>query len=173
MTNKWLRLGALYLRFTVLGAIVAAVASYAMAQSLVATHAYTRATLPGIPGEHAKSVLPPTYYIYVEVKRGSQVSAEWAWVRGKYFDCVLRKVITPVTVESDPVVRTEMKETLVPKTANDVYRVVLGDAKERMSSDRESGLIANNEAVIGLVVNSSRAYAAVKSIKPLRPAAAN
>ena len=144
-----------------------------MAQSPVATYGYSRATLPGIPGEQAKSVFPDGYYLYVEVKRGSRVSAEWAWVRGKYYDCTLRKISTPVLVESDPGVPTEKKMTLVSKTSNDVYSVVLGNVRERTaSSAQESELIARNQAVIALVVDKSGAFAAIQSIKALRPGAA-
>jgi hypothetical protein len=62
----------------------------------------------------------------------------------------------------------------VPKTSGDVYSVVLGNAKVRtVSRDKEKELIADNEAVIALVVNQSAVYAAVQTIKALRPAAAS
>ena len=76
-------------------------------------------------------------------------------------------------VESDPGVPTEEKETLVSKTSKDVYSVVLGKVKVRTASNgQERELMANNEAVIALVINRSGAYAAIQSIKALRPAAA-
>ena len=78
-----------------------------------------------------------------------------------------------VLVESDPGVPTEEKETLVSKTSKDVYSVVLGKVKVRTASNgQERELMANNEAVIALVINRSGAYAAIQSIKALRPAAA-
>jgi hypothetical protein len=161
----------------VLGAFVGAVMSSALAQSPITAHGFSRATLPGIPGDQqgpqGKPIFPPEYYLYLEIKPGSRISAEWAWVRGGYYDCKLTRVRTPVSVESDPGVPTEKKETLVPKTSNDVYRVVLGDGKTRSApTGQEKALIANNEAVIAVVVNDSQAYAAIPSIKPLRPAAA-
>jgi hypothetical protein len=144
-----------------------------MAQSPVTMYGYSRATLPGIPGVQGKDVFPLKYYLYVEVKPGSRVSAEWAWIGGKYYDCTLKKVSTPVLVESDPGVPTEKKETLVPKTSNDVYGVVLGNVKAQTASNsQERELIANHEAVIGLVVDKLSAYAATQSIKALRPASA-
>ena len=151
--------------------------SSAMAQSPVTAYGYSRATLPGIPGDQKdtqeKDMFPPRYYLYVEVKPGSRISAEWAWVRGSYYDCKLTRVSTPVLVESDPGVPTEKKETLVSKSSNDVYSVVLGDVKVRPAPNgQERELIANNEAVIALVINKSGAYAAIQSIKALRPAAA-
>jgi hypothetical protein len=160
----------------------AVVMSFAMAQSLIATYGYSRATIPGIPGRlttedqrrtQESAVFPLKYYLYVEVKRGSVVSAQWAWVGGKYYNCALTKVSTPVLVESDPGVPTEKKETLVPKTSNDVYSVVVGDVKTRTASNsQERELTASNEALIALIVNKSEAYAAIASIKRLRPAAA-
>jgi len=166
----------------VFGAVAAAVMSSATAQSPVATYGYSRATLPGIPGERATSdqkgteehsVFPTKYHLYVEVQRGSRVAAEWAWLRGKYYDCALTKVSTPVMVESDPGVPTEKKETLVPKTSNDVYSVVLDGVKAPEPSNGQAReLIANNEVVIALAVNGTRGYGTVHSIKALRPAAA-
>ncbi len=183
-TGRLRRSVGCFIRSTALGAAAAAVAmGFAMAQSVIATYGYSRATLPGIPGQletedqkrgtQGSAVFPLKYYLYVEVKRGSPVSADGAWVRGRYYNCRLTKVSTPVLVESDPGVPTEKKETLVPKTSNDVYSVVLGEAKSRTASNgQERELIASNEALIALVVNKSEAYAAIRSIKTLRPAAA-
>jgi hypothetical protein len=161
------------IRSALFGVVVAAAMSSAMAQSSVTMYGYSRATVPGIPGVQGKDVFPLKYYLYVEIKPGSRVSAEWAWVGGKYYDCTLKKVSTPVLVESDPGVPTEKKETLVPKTSNDVYGVILGNVKTRtVSNSREKEITANHEAVIGLSVDNSSAYAATQSIKALRPAAA-
>lgn len=161
------------IRSALFGVVVAAAMSSAMAQSSVTMYGYSRATVPGIPGVQGKDVFPLKYYLYIEVKPGSRVSAEWAWVGGKYYDCTLKKVSTPVLVESDPGVPTEKKETLVPKTSNDVYGVILGNVKARtVSNSREKEITANHEAVIGLSVDNSSAYAATQSIKALRPAAA-
>jgi hypothetical protein len=159
------------------GAVVAAAMSSAMAQSPVTMYGYSRATLPGIPGDQkglqGKDIFPLKYYLYVEVKPGSRVSPEWAWIRGNYYDCSLKKVSTPVLVESDPGVPTDKKETLVPKTSKDVYSVILGDVKTRTPSNgQERELISNHEAAVGLLIDDSSAYAAIKLIKQLRPAAA-
>jgi hypothetical protein len=143
-----------------------------LAQPSVTTFGYSRATLPGIPGV-AKDIFPPTYYLYVEVAPGTRVSAEWAWVQGKYYDCRLMKVNAPVQVERDPGVPTETKETLVPQTSNDVYSVSLVNVRTRTpSTGQERELTRNNDAVVALMINGSRVYAAVRSIKALRPAAA-
>lgn len=155
----------------------ATVMSSAMADSTVTLYAFSRATMPGIPGGPGgaarSSTFPPQYYLYIEVKPGSRVAAQWAFVHGQYYNCTLKKVSTPVLVESDPGVPTDKKETLVPKTANDVYGVVLGDVKAQApSNDQEKELTANHEAVISLLVDKANAYVSAQSIKALRPAAA-
>src|SRR5215467_14341323 len=107
-------------RSGILGAVIAGLVGVAMAQSPVKTYGYSRATIPGIPGEQkgvtGQGMFPPEYHLYVEAQRGSMVSAQWAWVRGSYYDCTLKLVSTPVSVESDPGVPTDKKVTLVPKT---------------------------------------------------------
>jgi hypothetical protein len=166
---------------TLFAAVLAAVVGFAMAQTQIAVYAYSRATLPGIPGEHTTEgqstqepmVFPTKYYLYVEVPTGSHVSAKWVWLQGNYYAGTLRKVSTPVQVESDTAVPTNKKETLVARTSNDVYSILLGDKKVRQSSnDTERQLVANNNVVVSLIVDKSTSYAMSRSIKALRPAAA-
>ena len=172
------RIAPLTVGYAVMAALAAATAmSSAMADSTVTLYAFSRATVPGIPGgpggAAASSPFPPKYYLYVEVKPGSRIAAQWAFVRGQYYDCTLKKVSTPVLVESDPGVPTEKKETLVPKTGNDVYGIILGDVKAQTPSDDQAKeLAANHEAVISLLVDKASAYVSIQSIKALRPAAA-
>jgi len=47
----WWWFARLHARSTVFGAVFAAAMSFAMAQSPIATYGYSRATLPGIPGD--------------------------------------------------------------------------------------------------------------------------
>src|SRR5689334_19626549 len=90
-------------RSATLGLVAATLMTAAAAQSVTTMYGYSRATLSGIPGDprgaQGSSVFPPRYYLYVEVKPGSTVSARWAWVGGAYYDCTLKKVSTPVQVE--------------------------------------------------------------------------
>jgi hypothetical protein len=167
---------------TLFAAVLAAVVGFAMAQTQIAVYAYSRATLPGIPGEHTTEgqkstqepiVFPTKYYLYVEVPPRSHVSAKWVWLQGNYYAGTLKKVSTPVQVESDSAVPTNKKETLVAKTSNDVYSIVLGDKKvQQPSNDAERELVANNSVVVSLIVDKSTSYAMSRSIKVLRPAAA-
>jgi hypothetical protein len=81
------------MRSALFGVVVAAAMSSAMAQPPVTLYGYSRPTVPGIPGVQGKDVFPLKYYLYVELKPGSRVSAEWAWIGGKYYDCTLKKVV--------------------------------------------------------------------------------
>src|SRR3954471_23318236 len=60
------RSARLYIRFVVLAAFLGAVMSSALAQSPVTAHGFSRATLPGIPGDpkgpQGRPVFPPEYY---------------------------------------------------------------------------------------------------------------
>ena len=161
------------------GVAAVVILSAAMAQTPITTFGYSRATIPGIPGMPGQKlgpgadVFPPQYLIYVEAKPGSQLAAKWAWVQGKTYDCALRRVSAPVVVDSDAAVKTGKKETLVPKTSDDVYQVVLGALRDQTQlGEGERKLTAANEAVVALVLNGAPAYAAISSIKSLPPAAA-
>ena len=149
---------------------------WAMADSpSVKTYAYGRATLPGIPDDNVKSTspFPLTYLLYVEAPKGSAVSVEGVWLRGTYYAATLKKVASPVVVSQDPVVVTDRKDTLVGKTANDVYAVVLGEPKpEGISRPDAKQLVADNEAVVFLTVDHAPRHGAVKAVKMLKPLAA-
>jgi hypothetical protein len=178
----WRRFARCGIRSVVLGALAATVIGSASAQSSITLYGYSRETLPGIPsgpaakgpgGAAGQSVFPIQYFLFVQVKRGSQVAADWVWVRGSYYACTLTKVTSPVTVAVDPNVPTNQQEILVPKSKDDVYRIDLGNMTTRAPSSEEGKrLVSNNQAVIALSVNKLKAYAALQSIRALRPAAA-
>jgi hypothetical protein len=109
----------------------------------------------------------------VEVPKGSAVTVQGVWLRGKYYSASLRKVASPVMVDRDPVVPTGQKETLVKKTANDVYAVVLeGESPRETYSPAEKQRLTSHEAVVFLTVNHSPQYGTAKTVKMLKPAAA-
>jgi len=168
-------------RSALLGLAAVVFVGSSMAQTPITTYGYFRATLPGIPGMPTRDQKPglgrevfaPEYHIYVAVRPGSKVVAKWASVRGKTYDCALSKVSTPVIVNSDVAVKTDKMETLVPKTSEDVYKVVFGALKPQTEfSKEEQKLAASNEAVIALVLDNAPVYATVRSIIALPPAAA-
>lgn len=156
---------------------------WAMGQTpSVKTYAYGRATVPGIPEDTVKgaqsgtaktSPFPLTHLLYVEVPKGSAVSVEGVWLRGTYYAATLKRVASPVVVSHDPVVVTQQKDTLVNKTSNDVYAVLLGEPKPgEISRPDAKQLVANNEAVVFLTVDHSPRHGAVKTVKMLKPLAA-
>lgn len=142
----------------------------------VTAFGYARQLLPGIPAEQGSEArtpaLPTEYYLYVEVPPGSHVSANWASVRGQYYAVSLEKVDTPVLLEVDAAVPTGQKNTLVPKTGNDVYRVVLGGPLRKAPEDeRAHALTTKNDAVTSVTIDQSVTYALTRSLKALRPKA--
>ncbi len=152
-----------------------------MAQTQITAYGYLRATLPGIPGIASGDPKPglgvevfaPEYHIFAAVRPGSHIIAKWAWVRGKNYSFALSKVITPVVVNRDVAVKTDRKETLVPKTSDDVYEIVLGAVQSLTElSKEEQKLEASNEAVVAVVLDNAPAYATVRSLIALPPAAA-
>ena len=139
---------------------------------------YARETLSGIPAAHAsanlsdgRTSLPTEYFLYVEVAAGSHVSVNWTSVRGQYYSAALEKVSTPVLIDLNAAVPTGKEETLVPKSKNDVYRVVLGDklAKAPADYERTQALVHQNDAVVYITIDKSAAYALTKSLKALPP----
>jgi hypothetical protein len=157
-----------------------AIPSAAMAHAPMTTFGYSRATVPGIPGAAPgqklgpdANMFAPQYFIYVSVEPGSQLGAQWAWVQGKTYDCALKRVSAPVVVDSDVAVKTDKKETLVPKTSADVYQVVLGALRPQTELSEEARkMTAANEAVVALTLNGAPEYATVGVLKALPPAAA-
>ena len=166
-----------------LAVAVLSMIGWAMAETpSVKTYAYGRATMPGIPedtvkgaqtGAPRKSPFPLTYLLYVEVPKGSAVAVEGVWLQGKYYAATLKRVASPVVVGHDPAVVTDQKDTLVGKTANDVYAVLLGEPKPgEISRPDAKPLAANNEAVVFMTVDHSPRHGAVKTVKMLKPLAA-
>lgn len=133
------------------------------------TIAYSRATLRGAPGPDTEPLLV-SYFLYVVLEKGSVPSATGVWIQGNFHAATLRRVESPVEVDHDTAVPTGQKDTLVEKTADDVYQVELGE--ERSWSPRDdtaASLIRDNQAVVFLQVGQAICHAPAKEIKPLRP----
>ena len=165
-------------RSALLGLAAAVFAGSSMAQTPITAYGYFRATLPGIPGSAGdqkpglgREVFAPEYHIFVAVKPGSQVVAEWARAE--------EKPTTAPSARSVPGDRQQRRSgedgqegTLVPKTSEDVYKVVFGALSHSGVQQGGANLAASNEAVVALVLDNAPAYATVRSIIALRPAAA-
>lgn len=158
---------------------LATISAFAPAQlPVVSTYAYSRHTIPGIPEASraegpSKTALPISYFIYVVVKKGTPLSVRRAWVKGRCYSATLQRVASPVLIEHDAAVPTGRTDTLVPKTSDDVYRVVLA-AEETCKGDGEaaSELRRHNEVVVSLDAGQSRRYGTARTVKALQPAAA-
>jgi hypothetical protein len=150
-----------------------------MAQSPVReTLAYSRKTIPGIPGNDSGALpsqdpFPTSYFIYVVVKRGTVISVSGVCLQGKRYDATLHSVDAPVLSEHDVSVPTGKKDTLVQQTSDDVYRVEIGDRKGPCDKNRSEGKLARRyEVVVCLKSGGSSWYGLVTRIVPLLPAAA-
>ena len=158
------------------GLIVAVLSTtgWAMGEtSPVKTYAYGRATLPGIPDAAKTSPFPVTYLLYVEVPKGSTVSVDGVWLKGTYHAATLKRVASPIVVSHDPVVVTDQKDTLVAKTSNDVYAVLLGEPRPAgIPRPAAKPRTAHNEVVVFLTVDHAPRDGVAKTVKMLKPLAA-
>ena len=140
-----------------------------MAQSPVSQAlAYSRRTIAGIPGHDA---LPMSYYIYVVVKRGTAVTLRGVCVRGERYAATLRSVKAPVSVDHDVGVPTGKRDTLVGKTSDDVYQVVVTEPSGSCGKG-EAELALHNDVVVCLTSRAATWYALVAKIVPLSLGAA-
>lgn len=152
--------------------------SCAMAQpSAIEVMAYSRSTTPGIPPEKsdapsANNPFPVKYFIYVILKKGTPVSSAGVCLKGQSYSAMLERVSSPVVVPHDPNVPTDRKDTLVPKTQGDVYRVDLQEQGGTACENRPADMAQNNEVVVSLKSGKSVVYGATKTIVALKPAAA-
>jgi hypothetical protein len=153
-----------------------AVADYSVAQTQkVQAVAYSRDTTPGIPtglGGPDNNPLPVRYYIYVAVEKGTPVSVSSVCLKWQSYAASLKKVTSPVLVPHDPNVPTEAKDTLVPKTQDEVYQVNLQEQTGPACDDRAQLLARDNEVVVVLKSRGTPLYAPAKTIVALRTAAA-
>ena len=137
--------------------------------------AYSRVTTPGIPtgpGGPAINPLPVSYYIYVTVKKGTPVSVSSVCLKGQSYAASLTKVTSPVVVPHDLNVPTQAKDTLVPKTQDEVYQVNVQEQTGPACEDRAQSLARENEVVVALKSGETTLYAPAKTIVALAAAAA-
>jgi hypothetical protein len=156
----------------------------AFAQSrVISGYAFSRNVTPGIPGAGSdnpdsshpqnKNPFPTTYYLYVEVVKGSRLSTNMVWLEGKYYAASIQKVQSPVRIEENFTGGSDKKEILVPKTTHDVYRIVRGDGLNHAELDRyPEPLTSSNHVIFFLHINDKPTTVAVKSIRVLRAYAA-
>jgi hypothetical protein len=152
--------------------------SCAMAQPpAIEVMAYSRSTIPGIPPEKsdapaANNPFPVKYFIYVIVKKGTPVFDAAVCLKGQSYSATLERVSSPVVVPHDPNVPTDRKDTLVPKTQDDVYQLDLQEQGGTACEKRPAGLGQNDEVTISLKSGKSVLHGTAKTIVALTPAAA-
>lgn len=139
--------------------------------------AYSRSTAPGIPPEKSdapstSNPFPVKYFIYVIVKKGTPVSSAAVCLKGQSYSAKLERMSSPVVVPHDPNVPTDRKDTLVPKTQDDVYQLDLQEQGDTACKSSPADLAQNHEVVVSLKSGKSVVYGAAKTIVALTPAAA-
>jgi hypothetical protein len=142
-------------------------------------YAYSRESIPGnIPRFDNDSmrkahplIIPRTYYVYAEVKKGNTLSAECIYAAGKYYKVTMTKVESPVRIDKvNGIVEKDNKETLVNKTSNDVYAFRLLEeitdwpAKAAAEKQRKG-----KPVLLCLVKGKKKIYAGAKEIVELEP----
>ena len=127
-------------------------------------HAYSRAKTSGIPGDHS---LPTDYFLYLEVPKGMRPSLSTIWLKGKYYSATLLKVNTPVLIDNDVASIKKHKDTLVRKTAGDVYRIELG--QEVTTGNFTAGSTEGLDVVANVKINNKQYKESIKNIITLKP----
>jgi len=148
-------------------------ATSVIAQSPVKeTLAYSRDTIPGIPGvSPSQNPFPTSYYIYVVIKKGAPILATGACVRGKSYAATLKSVGSPVLIERDPGVPTGEKEILVKRTPDDVYQVELGEPRGSVCKESAEEKVAQpSEVEVFLKSGEAKWCGRAEKIVPLHPA---
>jgi hypothetical protein len=137
-------------------------------------HVYSRITLPGIrpDTDNDNNIFPKTYFIYAEVEKAAKATVEGCWIDGKYYTVSgFEKVSSPVIVADQSVIKDQM-DTLVQKTANDVYHIIPGIETSRVPADEnEKKLVGQNQFVLIVKVNGKLQFVSSSKIKELTPAA--
>lgn len=139
------------------------------------TYAYRRATTPGIPPGGGVAASPERAtatadFVYVVLRKGTRPSSCGVWLKGTYYGATLQKVASPVTIDVNPAVPTGQRETLVPKTDSDVYRVSLRELKPWVpETDADRQATRDNEVVVFLQASGKRWHGTAREIKRLHP----
>lgn len=159
--------------------LILAVATDTTAQSpVLKTLAYSRDTIRGTPESEmgtgsSQTPFPASYFIYVVVEKGTVVSVTGVCVKGKAYAATWKRVESPVMIEHDASVPTGKKDTLVEKTADDVYQVELGPMKAAGCKDNCDDQVAQrNQVVVFLKSGQAGWRGLAERIIPLQPAAA-
>jgi len=140
--------------------------------------AYSRKTIPGIADEHPeggktaqnKNPFPDSFYLFVSVPSGTNLSISGVWLKGQYFSANMQQIHTPVLVTQDNVFSKSIEDTLVKAGSGVVYQIFLDTLQSKIAGQlKEQKLKTQNEAVFLLNCNGTPCSVPVHRIKTLHP----
>lgn len=147
-----------------------------MAQpSVQAIYAYSQKTIPGRPngidvGIGPRSPSPTRYLIYIVLDSNRAISSSSAWVLGKHYSAVLRRVESPVVISDGSHGYIGGVDTLVERTLGAVFQVELGKLDEEICQDDvQKSMVRQNDVVVLLKIGQSTWHGTIKQVSMLRP----
>lgn len=150
---------------------------------LLKTYAYSRTVLGGAPPADvvelggnvikAEAKNNKQYYIYLKTCYVSQVTVTSVWIQGTSYSAKAEKAKTPVILTNTSLSTKGLKETLVSKTASNVWEIML-ERDDTMLKPAPSmqQLIKSNAIVITGILKGKSFSTFLKNIKELEPLAA-
>lgn len=169
--------------FIFLAAFSTSILSIAQLKSPVLNgYAYQRASLPGtIPkgvtnedGSQADRPVKPmiTHFVYLEIKPTQNIKPATIWIRGKSYKLETEKITSiPVVLERQGIGEKTLSDTLVKKTANNVFRIYPKGTLVTKASSAISKKINKQNVVIEYFWKAKKYYYTISDIKNLQPLA--
>jgi hypothetical protein len=150
---------------------------------VIKSYAFSRNVIAGVrkvtsfnkdnPEEQKPGTFTTSYFLYLEVKKEFKFSVTMIWLKDRYFSVTCQKITAPVLIEGTMSVVNKQRDTLVNKTANDVYEIK--PEKEIFPNSKESSAFTHtgsNEVVFFLKSCYKNYCSTVRKIKILEPFAA-
>lgn len=119
------------------------------------------------PNELENSITRDQFYIYVEVAKNKKITVRNIWINNEMYLCKMSKVLkTPVM---NPTIGSKEKWIAVPKSANDVYEIVLIKKQEPGPRPGRTlgNYLQNNEIVFNYQYMGKQYFAVLRQFKVL------
>lgn len=130
--------------------------------------AFRQSVIPGKkPAQHQTVKKSEQLSLYAEIVKSKKIKFSGIWINNEYYFFTLKKL--PKTPIEIPTGDGGGKFIAVPKTANDVYEIVLGKKQEpapRPGTKLGTNL-QNNEVVLYYSYKGKQYFAVLKKIKQL------
>ncbi len=144
---------------------------------IVKLYAFSRITSSGIPDFNTGNkttdpdFLQIHYFIYAEIKKGSKILMDKAFIDGKYYNVTIKKIKTPVIKDrSEGVINSNKKYILVKKSNNDVYEIKRDDQIYDISILAEAQKMhKENSLMLIIKYKTAILYPVLKTIIVLQP----